>query len=92
MSENEELEQLRRLVGSARNEAQTALAQAHKARGEALACSLLLTQMLRSIEKRDVGLVRDSLDIPLTPSTAPIAPIRRIAEGLLKELIDLFRR
>ena len=82
---DDELASLRGEVAELNRKVEGLLHRADAAHGEALACSLLLTQILR----KDPTLLRACLNIPI--GSEPLSPIHRVAYGRLDQILRPLR-
>lgn len=94
VSENDELKRLRREIGQLIGDVETLYKRADTAYGEALACSLILIQMLRDQRRRGPAVVDGYLNTSVRsrPGVGPGSPVGILAELALQELSNLIRR
>ena len=91
MSDGNELDSLRGEVTSLNKRVQELFRRVDDAHGEALACSVILTQMLWSIGERDAATLRDCLEITIPNVSATTSPIDRAMVSALKKILDPFQ-
>lgn len=92
MSENEELEQIKKDIGALNSKISHLYRRIDEAHGEALAGNWLLTKMLHMPRLETATLLNDSVEALLPfPSGKPLSPVDRAAISALYRLRDLVR-
>ena len=93
MSENDELERIKRDIGGLSSKIEHLYRRVDEAHGEARAGNWLLTEMLHILSRERETLVDDSFKAFLPfPSDKPLSPVDRAAISALYRLRDSIRR